>query len=170
MLVPDSSEAPAEDHPSDILNSPAAGPAVIRGSILLTGGYLAGMLLSVLSVSLLIRHLGIAEYGSYAVVIGLVTIVQGITDVGLGQIGVREYAVSHGDQRERLLRNLLGVRIALTTAGVGVGVAFAAIAGYGSNLVIGTLLAGAGMILAVIQGTFAVPLGAESYASAGARS
>jgi O-antigen/teichoic acid export membrane protein len=156
-----SPEDPVATEPADILDSAAAGPAAIRGSILLTSGYIAGMLMSILSVSLLIRHLGIAEYGSYAVVIGLVTIVQGVTDVGLGQIGLREFATRQGDQRERLLRNLLGVRIALTTAGVGLGTAFAAVAGYGGQLVLGTLLAGAGMVLAVIQGTFAVPLGAQ---------
>jgi O-antigen/teichoic acid export membrane protein len=125
------------------------------------GGYLLGVLLSILSVSLLIRHLGIPEYGHYTVVIALVATVQGVTDVGLGQIGVREFAVRHGRRRERLMRNLLGLRIALTSVGVAVAVAFAAIAGYGEQLVLGTLVAGVAMVLTVIQGTFVVPLAAE---------
>lgn len=49
-------------------------------------------------------------------VIALVTIVQGVTDIGLGQIGVREFALRHGVARERLMRNLLGVRVALTVS------------------------------------------------------
>lgn len=48
--------------------------------------------------------------------IALVTIVQGVTDIGLGQIGVREFALRHGVARERLMRNLLGVRVALTVS------------------------------------------------------
>jgi O-antigen/teichoic acid export membrane protein len=145
----------------DVLDSAAAGPSVIRGGLLRIGGYAAGTLLAVLSVSLLNRHLGIPGYGRYAVVIGLVTLVQGITDIGLGQIGVREFAIRHGGDRARLLRNLLGIRVFLTTVGVALAVAYAAVAGYGGSLVLGTLFAGVGMVLTVIQGTFAIPLAAE---------
>ena len=158
--VPTGSDDSAGSGLTDILDTPAAGPAMIRGSLLQVSGYLVGMLLSILSVSLLYRHLGGPDYGHYAVVIALVTIVQGVTDIGLGQIGVREFALRHGDARVRLMRNLLGVRVALTTVGIGLGVAFAAAAGYGERLVFGTLLAGGGMVLTVIQGTFAVPLSA----------
>jgi O-antigen/teichoic acid export membrane protein len=59
------------------------------------------------------------------------------------------------------MRNLIGVRFALTTAGVALATAFAAAAGYGHAVLLGTLLAGIGMVLAVVQGTFAVPLSAE---------
>ncbi len=158
--VPLDTSPPPGVEPTDLLDTPAAGGAVIRGSFLLGTGYAVGMLLSILSVSLLYRHLGGPDYGRYAVVIALVTTVQGVTDIGLGQIGVREFATRRGDQRERLMRNLLGVRVALTSLGVGLGVAFAALAGYGGELVVGTLLAGAGMVLTVIQGTFSVPLSA----------
>jgi O-antigen/teichoic acid export membrane protein len=142
----------------DLLDIPAAGPTAIRGSLLRTAGYLVGVLLSLVSVPLLYAHLGDAEYGSYTIVIALVTVVQGVTDVGLGQIGVREFATRVGVERVRLMRNLLGVRIALTTVGVALAVAFSAIANYGHVVLLGTLAAGIGMVLTVAQGTFAVPL------------
>jgi O-antigen/teichoic acid export membrane protein len=145
----------------DLLDTPLAGPAAIRGSILRVLGYLAGVVLSLVSVPLLIRHLGFSEYGRYVTVIALVTIVQGVTDVGLGQIGVREYATRSAPERARLMRNLTGVRLVLTGAGVGLATAFAAVAGYGHAVLVGTLLAGIGMVLTVVQGTFAVPLAAE---------
>jgi O-antigen/teichoic acid export membrane protein len=146
------------DLEGDLLDTPAAGPAAIRGSALRSVGYVAGVGLSLLSVPLLIRHLGAIDYGRYVVAITLVTIVQGVTDVGLGQIGVREYATRTGPQRALLMRNLLGVRIALTGAGVLLASGFAILAGYGDEVVEGTFLAGVAMVLTVIQGTFAVPL------------
>src|SRR5215211_4707305 len=79
----------------DILDTPQAGPAAIRGSFLRVTGYVVGILATVLSV---------------------VAIVQGVTDSGLAQIGVREYAVRTGEDRDGLLRNLLGMRLALTFA------------------------------------------------------
>ncbi len=146
------------DLENDLLDSPAAGNAAIRGSALRSAGYVAGVLLSLISVPLLIRHLGSVEYGRYIVAITLVTIVQGITDVGLGQIGVREYSIRAGSEREWLMRNLLGVRIALTSGGVLLATLFAVFAGYGDPVIEGTFLAGVAMVLTVIQGTFAVPL------------
>jgi O-antigen/teichoic acid export membrane protein len=158
----------SEDHPTaladlegDLLDTPEAGPAAIRGSALRGAGYLAGVVLSIVSVPLLIRHLGVSEYGRYVTVVSLVTIVQGITDVGLGQIGVREYSIRAGGERATLMRNLLGVRLVLTAIGVALATAFAGIASYPEAVVLGTLLAGIAMVLTVLQGTFAVPLAAQ---------
>jgi O-antigen/teichoic acid export membrane protein len=145
----------------DLLDTPQAGPTAIRGSFLRVAGYVAGVLLSLVSVPLLIRHLGFSDYGRYVTVISLVTIVQGVTDVGLGQIGVREFVTRPGTERAPLMRNLLGARFALTSIGVAIATAFAAVAGYGQTVLFGTILAGVGMVLTVLQGTFAVPLSAE---------
>jgi O-antigen/teichoic acid export membrane protein len=150
-----------EELESDLLDTPAAGPAAIRGSALRAAGYIAGVLLSLASVPLLIRHLGESDYGRYVLVISLVTIVQGITDVGLGQIGVREYSTRAAPERAPLMRNLLGVRFTMTAIGILLGCAFAVIAGYGEAVILGTLFAGLGMVLTVVQGTFAVPLAAQ---------
>jgi O-antigen/teichoic acid export membrane protein len=145
----------------DLLDTPQAGPTAIRGSLMRVLGYLLGVLLSLVAVPLLIRHLGFGEYGRYVTVIALVTIVQGVTDVGLGQIGVREFATRSGQDRIGMMRNLMGLRFALTGVGVALATAFAAVAGYGHAVLFGTLLAGIGMVLTVIQGTFAVPLAAQ---------
>lgn len=146
---------------ADLLDTPAAGPAAIRGGALRAGGYVAGIALSIVAVPLLIRHLGGPDYGRYITVISLVTIVQGVTDIGLGQIGVREYSVRSGAEGARLMRNLLGVRLALTTVGVAAATAFAAAAGYTHAVLLGTLVAGIGMLLTVVQATFVVPLASQ---------
>jgi O-antigen/teichoic acid export membrane protein len=160
MVTEDDPAIPVAQEP-DLLDTPSAGPAAIRGGTLRVLGYLLGVLLSLVSVPLLIHHLGFSDYGRYVIVISLVTIVQGVTDVGLGQIGVREFATRSPRDRGRLMRNLLGVRFALTSIGVAIATAFAAVAGYGHAVLLGTVLAGVGMVLTVLQGTFAVPLSAE---------
>jgi O-antigen/teichoic acid export membrane protein len=160
-MATDQQPTPLADLESDLLDTPAAGPAAIRGGALRAAGYVVGVLLSFASVPLLIRHLGESDYGLYVLVISLVTIVQGVTDVGLGQIGVREYATRSGSERVALMRNLLGLRFTMTGAGVLLGAVFAIVAGYGQAVILGTLFAGLGMVLTVVQGTFAVPLSAR---------
>ena len=56
---------------------------------------------------------------------------------------------------------LLGMRVTLTVAGVAVAVGFAAVAGYDSILVIGTVLAGVGLLVQNLQVAATVPLQAE---------
>ncbi len=142
----------------DVLDTAAAGPAAIRGGLLRVTGYFAGVVLSVGSAALLFRHLGVEDTGRYVTVLSLVTLAGGITDAGLQTIGVREFSTRPPAERERLLRSLLGVRIALTAAGVAIAVVFAAIAGYGATLVLGTLLAGLGLLAQMVQSALGVGL------------
>ena len=44
---------------SHLLDSRAAGPAALRGSVLRTGAYVGGILLSLISARVLIGHLGV---------------------------------------------------------------------------------------------------------------
>jgi O-antigen/teichoic acid export membrane protein len=145
----------------DLLDTAQAGPTAIRGSAIRAIGYGVGVLTSILSASLLIRHLGVIHFGQYVTVLSLVAIVQGITDAGLTGIGVREHAMRRGDERVALLRNLLGLRIVLTSLGVAVAVGFAVLASYGTTLVLGTAAAGAGLLLLATQSTFTIPLTAS---------
>lgn len=125
------------------------------------GAYVGSILLSLVSVPLLVRHLGITAFGDYAAVLSLVTIVGGLTEAGLTAIAVREYALAPSDRRPALLANLLGIRLVLGIAGVAVAVAFAALAGYGGALVAGTALAGVGMLIILSQTLLTVPLQVE---------
>jgi O-antigen/teichoic acid export membrane protein len=145
----------------DLLDTEAAGPAALRGSVLRTGAYVLGILLSLVSAPLLVRHLGVSEFGRYVTVISLVTIVGGFTEGGLNSIVLRESATLSGDRRREMLRSAIGIRIVLTLAGVALAVAFAAAAGYGSTLVLGTVIAGAGLVLQLLQSLLSVTLQAQ---------
>jgi O-antigen/teichoic acid export membrane protein len=145
----------------DLLDSSAAGAAALRGSVLRTVAYIVGILLSLVSVPLLVRHLGVPEFGRYVAVLSLVTIVSGFTEGGLNNIVLREFATLSGELRREMLRSAIGIRIVLTLAGVAFAVAFAAAAGYGSRLVLGTVLAGVGLVLQLLQSLFSVTLQAQ---------
>jgi len=155
-------QAVADEAPvADLVGSSDAGPAALRGSALRSGGYAVTVLLSLISAPLLIRHLGIAEFGRYTTVVALVTIVGGMTDGGLLSIALREWATRAGEDRRRLMGDLLGLRIELSALGVILGTAFALLAGYERVLVLGTLIAGVGMMLQVTANLMSVALQGE---------
>jgi O-antigen/teichoic acid export membrane protein len=151
-----------EDHSvhveaEDLLSTSQAGPAAVRGGALRLASFLSGTLLGVVGAALLFRHLGVVDTGHYTAVLNLSALVTGLTDLGLTAVGVRELAILEGERRADLARNLLGIRLALTTVGVVIITVFAAFA-YGRVLAIGVLIAGAGVIVQNTQSTLQVPL------------
>jgi O-antigen/teichoic acid export membrane protein len=78
----------------------------------------------------------------------------------MSTIGAREYAVSEGARREALMRDLLGLRMTLTSVGVLLVACFALAAGYDSALLWGAVLASLGTIALVVQHTHTIPLAA----------
>jgi O-antigen/teichoic acid export membrane protein len=152
--------APAGSPPQgqDVLDTPLAGPAAVRGGAVRAVGYLIGVVLSVGSAALLFRHLGVDDAGRYVTALSLVTIAGGVSDLGLTAIAIRELSVLDAAGRQRFVRNLLGLRTALSCVGI-VGVtAFAVLAGYPEAVVWGTALAGVGLVVLNLQGTLAAGL------------
>jgi O-antigen/teichoic acid export membrane protein len=119
------------------------------------------MALSVLSAAVLTRHLGVARFGQYTTVISLVAVVSTVTDAGMSVIGVREFSVREGTERDELMRDLLGLRMTLTAVGVLLVGGFALAAGYGTALLVGAVLASLGTIALVAQHTHTIPISAE---------
>ena len=132
---------------ADADSARSEGPAAARGGAQRAGGFLLGQLLTVGAVALLFRHLGVDDTGRYVTVLALVAVVQGLTDLGLTTLGVRELATVPQGERRALLADLLGLRLAATVTGVALVIGFAAAAGYGWTLVAGTALAGLGLVV-----------------------
>jgi O-antigen/teichoic acid export membrane protein len=145
----------------DTLDSREAGGKIIRGGSLRAATYVAGVLVGAASVPFVVRHLGVVDYGHFVTVLSLIFIVAGVTEGGLGNLGVREYATRDAVGRAALLRNLLGLRLMLGAIGVSAAVAFAAIADYGATLVAGTAIAGLGVLALNAQLTLSIPLQTE---------
>jgi O-antigen/teichoic acid export membrane protein len=150
-MMREESRAPEESEREHVLDSSRAGPAAVRGSALRSSGYVAGLGLSLISAPLLVRHLGTVRFGQYIAVISLVTIVAGLTEGGLNSIALREYAARGGVERATVMRDLIGIRLALSVVAGLVAVGLAAIFGYASALVLGTAVAVSGQMLQVFQ-------------------
>ncbi len=152
---------PVEEPQTDLVGSSDAGPVALRGSLMLGASYAVSISLSLISVPLLIRHLGIAGFGRYTTVVAIVTIVSGLSDAGLFNIALREWSTRTGEDRLQLMRTLIGIRLELSGIGVLIGAAFALVAGYDNILVLGTLIAGTGMVLQATTNLLTVPLQGE---------
>jgi O-antigen/teichoic acid export membrane protein len=144
----------------DILATRQAGRKVIRGGGVRAATYVAGLVLGVSITPFVVRHLGVVDFGRFATVISLMFIVTGLTEGGLANVGVREYANSDAATGRRLIASLLGLRLVLTGVGCAGAVAFALAAGYTSIQVQGTLLAAAGLLVLGTQNAYAIPLSA----------
>jgi O-antigen/teichoic acid export membrane protein len=150
---------PAEDDPDgDVLDTPRAGPLALRGGALRVVGYGGAMLLALISVPLLVRHLRQVGFGHYITALAIATIASGLTEGGVSTIALREFASRTGRDRDAAMANLLGIRVLLSAAGVIGATAFAAAAGYGSTIVLGTAIAAIGLSIQVVQSLLSVPL------------
>lgn len=150
----------APDTTADILEGDQAGAKAIRGGAAITASYVGGILVSLASVPFMIRQLGDVRYGQYVTASAFVLILGGITEGGLTNLGIREFAVRSPQARERLLRNLVGLRLVLTTVGVVIACGMAAATGADAVVVQGVAISGLGLLILMTQQTYMVPLNA----------
>src|SRR5215211_5193194 len=125
----------------DVLDTGRAGGMAIRGGALRVLAYGVALLLSLVSVPFMTRHLGVADFGHY-VTVGSIFIIGGVTEAGLTNLGVREFTVLTGRERDDFLRNLAGLRFALTAAGVAAATLLTFVTGAETVVVEGTLISG----------------------------
>jgi len=154
------SDLPTEAEPN-VLDTTAAGGLIIRGGVLRLGSYIGVVGLSILSAALLTRYLAPTGFSQYTTVLSLVGLIAIVTDAGMSNLAVREFSVGEGPERDALMRDLLGLRLALTTLGVVLVTAFAVAAGYSTALLGGTVVAGLATIALVLQHTLTIPVSAE---------
>jgi O-antigen/teichoic acid export membrane protein len=142
----------------DVLDTPQAGPAAIRGGALRATAHAGGILLALISAPLLIRHLGVADFGKYVLIGSIVATVGGVLDGGLVSIAQREYVTQSGEERDRSMRALLGLRLLLMGTAALVAVGFAALAGYDETIVLGVVIAASAMVIISAQHLLLTPL------------
>jgi O-antigen/teichoic acid export membrane protein len=147
---------------ADLLRKPEAGGRVVRGGLVRGIGYVVSTMVGLALATLLLRYLGVRQFGKYATVMAILGIVSGVTDAGLTTVAGRELAVVRDpEERRRLLSNLLALRIVAAFVGAIVAVLFVLVAGYGRELVIGTAIGGVGVILTSAQSMLTVPIWVE---------
>jgi O-antigen/teichoic acid export membrane protein len=149
----------ADDPLMTVLDSPTAGGRIIRGGVLRIATYAAGVVLGIASAALMTRHLGVEDFGRYVIVTSLIAIVAGLTEAGVSNIAAREFATRDRAERDRLLANVIGIRMTVAILGVFAATGFAIVAGYDETMVVGTLVAGVGLVIATVQQTYSIPIG-----------
>jgi O-antigen/teichoic acid export membrane protein len=155
-------DAAAElDAEEDVLDPGEAGGKVIRGGAMRTLAYGGGILVGLAATPLMVRHLGVDDFGRFVTVGSLIFIVTGLTEGGLQAIGVREYSTRDAMGREALVRNLLGLRAVLAAAAVAGALLFGLIAGYDDVLISGILISSVGLVLSAWFSVYVVPLTAK---------
>jgi O-antigen/teichoic acid export membrane protein len=145
----------------DILASREAGGRFLRGGGMRVIAYGSGLLVGLASTPLVTRHLGPTNWGHFVTVTSLIFIAVALTEGGVGNLGVREFAVGDDAARRSFMSNLLGLRIVLSLVGALGAIAFALAAGYPRVLVEGTALACASLLLEGVRATLAVALTAR---------
>jgi len=145
----------------DVLDRSDAGAKVIRAGAIRGVTYAATILLTGAAVPLMTRHLGKDDFGQFVTASTIVTIVAGVTELGLSGIGTREYALASPSERRGLLANLLGLRTVLTLIGLAIATPLMVLGDYRSVVIAGMLVSGAGLILLNIQQTYSISLTAQ---------
>jgi O-antigen/teichoic acid export membrane protein len=148
----------AEHAEHDVLRSAGAGKKVIHGSALRLGANLASLVFALATAALLLRHLGVEESGRYVTVMSLAGIALAIVDQGLNVSASIDLTMAERRERRTMLANIVGQRIVVAAIAWVCLVAFALVAGYPREMVVGTALAGAGICLVAIGNSMLVPL------------
>lgn len=143
------------------MDSPVAGVRLVRGTAVRASGYGAGLGLALLATPFLTRHLGVDDFGRWAVVGSLVAVTTIVADAGLATVGIRDYAVRAPHGRQRLMATLLTARIMSATVAAMGAVAFTVVAGYDQVIVVGTVLGALALVFTVVQQTYLIPPAAE---------
>jgi O-antigen/teichoic acid export membrane protein len=119
------------------------------------------MLVSLGSATVLVRYLGISTFGQYVTVTSLIALVAGVTEAGISVYGIREWGERPEPDRRQLLANLLTMRLTIAAVGIACAVCFGVAVGYPQVLVVGTLLAGAGLLIQVPADVLSISLQAQ---------
>jgi O-antigen/teichoic acid export membrane protein len=140
------------------LRSADAGTVAATGGALRFQTRIVALLLTLGSTVLLVRYLDEDQFGKLSLIVALVTIVSGISDLGLSGVGIREWIRREPGERRRLLADLLGLRLVAITIGGVLATGFAIVVGYGHEVVIGLVAALVGTAFNAIQAALMIPL------------
>ena len=140
---------------ADPLDSPDAGGIAARGGALRAAAWIGGAALSLVSIPLLVRHLGVADFGRYVAVLTAVNIAALASDLGLAGLALREWSTADDAERPRIMQTLLGLRLAVAAVAAVVALGFAAAADWSGAMVGGTAIAIVGLA-AQVFGDFAL--------------
>lgn len=143
---------------ADPLEAGDAGGKVIRGGGMRVAAHVTGVLAGVISAPLVVRHLGVDDYGRFVVVGSILQVVLALTEGGLNAVAIRRYATADAASRRAIVSNLLGLRFVLSLVAAAGAMGFGLIAGYDDVVLAGLALGSVALLLNTLWGTLTVPL------------
>lgn len=143
------------------LRSPDAGAVAVTGGTLRLQTRGVALLVGLGSTIVITRALTKAQFGELALIVAMVSIVGGISDLGLSGVGIREWIRLEPGRRRSLLAELLGLRLVAVGVAALLALAFALAVGYDRAVVVGLACALVGTALNAVQAAFAIPLIAQ---------
>ncbi|HEY0830705.1 MAG TPA: flippase [Candidatus Dormibacteraeota bacterium] len=129
---------------NDLADGPPAaslglGSRALRNSIIVLTAKVIARLIALVTVLYMIRKLGPAHYGSFAVLVNLTAIVSVVLDLGFNVLFVREGAREHS-QIQRYLRNVMSLRLFMSAISLALLAAIVIPVGLGGLLLPGFVL------------------------------
>lgn len=150
------------DATGDALRDSASGGKIVRGSVLRGLGYAISTLATLAASVLLLRYLGVAQFGQFVTVMSIMSIAGGLAEAGLTAVGNQRMALLRSTaERREMNGNLLGIRLVLTPLISAIAVAFTLIANYPQEMVLGAVLAGIGWTFYAAASSLSIPLSVD---------
>ena len=135
---------------------------MILGGAQRAAAFVVANLVTVVGAVVLLRYLGVEDFGRYGTVLALIGVVQGISDAGLTATGTRELALCRTDaERRDVLAHIVGLRVVLTAAGVARRSPSRRSPDTTATSFSARFLAGIGVFLTSVQTAMLLPLGVE---------
>lgn len=153
---PPDEAAPGDDDAH--LRSGDAGTVAATGGALRLQVRIVTLGLTLLATIVLVRALGDDRFGELSLIVALVTIVSGLSDLGLSGVGIREWIRRGRAERTELLADLLGLRLVAITVGSLLALGFAVVVGYSADVVAGLAAALVGTAFNAMQAALTIPL------------
>jgi O-antigen/teichoic acid export membrane protein len=151
-------QSAAPGDPLEVLAAQNAGHVAIRGAMIRLAGYGVGTFLGTATSILLLRYLGVRDFGLYATVAAIAGIVSTLSDLGISAVAQRDYVVfPRPEQRRDLLANVVGIRLLVTLVAAVLALGFTLIAGYSSVVAAGVGFGVITAMLGVLSGTLLIP-------------
>lgn len=134
------------------------GGKILSGGIWRVVGFAVSTLTAVVSTAVVSRVVGPADFAAFTTAFSLITISLSLSDFGLVALGVREFSLYEGEERQRRLRVLITARLALSIVSSAAIVAYAAFAGFPSDQVAGIAAASVGLVAFSLYVSYNVPI------------
>lgn len=125
--------------------------SIARNTVLQSAGYVVGLGIAVGSAALLTRYLGVRAYGTFSLLGVVLVLPVTVLNGSLDTLAVRR--LSADDEAAAFFRNVLGLKLAATSAFAVIATAAAAAAPLGSPIRIAAALVGISIVASGLQGT-----------------